>query len=127
SRAGLEENLRRFGAGRATILEGDSFEVLEGGALGDRRVGVYYYDGAHDYDAQMRGLRAVEPWRPAGGGARGAPHPRAGAGGAAPGPAAVWGRGRRARGARLAGAAAGPRHRPLGQVEPVRAAQRLDD
>jgi protein O-GlcNAc transferase len=62
SRAGLEENLRRFGAGRATILEGDSFEVLEGGALGDRRVGVYYYDGAHDYDSQVRGLRAVEPW-----------------------------------------------------------------
>lgn len=62
SRAGLEENLRRFGAERATILEGDAFEVLEGGALGDRRVGVYYYDGPHDYDSQLRGLRAVEPW-----------------------------------------------------------------
>jgi predicted O-methyltransferase YrrM len=62
SRAGLEANLREFGAERATILEGDAFDVLEGGALGDRRVGVYYYDGAHDYDSQVRGLRAVEPW-----------------------------------------------------------------
>jgi predicted O-methyltransferase YrrM len=62
SRAGLEENLRRFGCDGATILEGDAFEVLEGGALGDRRVGVYYYDGAHDYDSQVRGMRAVEPW-----------------------------------------------------------------
>ena len=62
SRAGLEANLREFGVERATILEGDAFAVLESGALGDRRVGVYYYDGAHDYDSQMRGLRAVEPW-----------------------------------------------------------------
>jgi predicted O-methyltransferase YrrM len=62
SRAGLEATLREFGVERATILEGDAFVVLEGGALGDRRVGVYYYDGAHDYDSQMRGLRAVEPW-----------------------------------------------------------------
>jgi protein O-GlcNAc transferase len=62
SRAGLEESLRRFGAEGATILEGDAFEVLEGGALGDRIVGVYYYDGPHDYDSQVRGVRAVEPW-----------------------------------------------------------------
>ena len=63
SRAGLEENLRRFGAETATILEGDALEVIEGGALGDRRVGVYYYDGPHDYDSQVRGLRSIEPWR----------------------------------------------------------------
>jgi hypothetical protein len=62
SRAGLDESLRRFGAERATILEGDAFEVLDGGALGDRRVGVYYYDGPHDYDSQLRGLRGIEPW-----------------------------------------------------------------
>jgi hypothetical protein len=62
SREGLEENLRRFGSGEATILEGDAFELLEGGALGDRRVGVYYYDGPHGYEEQLRGLRAVEPW-----------------------------------------------------------------
>ena len=62
SRAGLEENLRRFDAEGATILEGDAFEVLEGGQLGDRRVGVYYFDGPHDYDSVVRGLRAVAPW-----------------------------------------------------------------
>ena len=62
SREGLEENLRRFGLEGATILEGDAFEVIEGGLLGDRRVGVYYYDGPHDYDSQVRGLRAIEPW-----------------------------------------------------------------
>jgi protein O-GlcNAc transferase len=62
SREGLEENLRRFGAEGATILEGDAFELIEGGALADRRVGVYYYDGPHDYDSQVRGLRAIEPW-----------------------------------------------------------------
>jgi predicted O-methyltransferase YrrM len=62
SREGLEANLRAFEAEGATILEGDAFELLEGGALGDRRVGVYYFDGPHDYDSQVRGLRAVEPW-----------------------------------------------------------------
>ena len=62
SREGLEENVRRFGLEGATILEGDAFEVIEGGLLGDRRVGVYYYDGPHDYDSQVRGLRAIEPW-----------------------------------------------------------------
>jgi hypothetical protein len=62
SRAGLEESLARFGADSATILEGDAFELIEGGALGDRRVGVYYWDGPHDYDGQRRGMRAIEPW-----------------------------------------------------------------
>lgn len=62
SRAGLEETLRRFGADRATILEGDAFALLERGSLGDRRVGVYYYDGSHAYEHQLRGLRAIEPW-----------------------------------------------------------------
>ena len=33
-----------------------------GGALGDRRVGVYYYDAAHDYRSQVRGLRLIEPY-----------------------------------------------------------------
>jgi protein O-GlcNAc transferase len=62
SREGLEENLRRFGLEGATILEGDAFEVIEGGSLGDRRVGVYYFDGPHDYESQVRGLQAIEPW-----------------------------------------------------------------
>ena len=62
TRAGLEESLRQFGEERATILEGDAFELVEGGALGDRRVGVWYYDGPHDHASQLRGLRMVEPW-----------------------------------------------------------------
>jgi len=61
-RTALEENLRRFGAEGATIIEGDAFEVLEGEGLGDRKVGVYYYDGPHDHDSQVRGLRSVESW-----------------------------------------------------------------
>src|SRR5436305_7197000 len=35
-RGALEENLRRFGTNRATILEGDAFEVLDAGRPGDR-------------------------------------------------------------------------------------------
>jgi Methyltransferase domain len=62
SREGLEQSLERFAAENATILEGDAFELIEGGALADRRVGVYYWDGPHDYDGQLRGMRAVEPW-----------------------------------------------------------------
>jgi hypothetical protein len=61
SRSGLEESIARFGS-TATIIEGDAFEVIGGGLLGDRRVGVYYWDGPHDYDGQMRGTRAIEPW-----------------------------------------------------------------
>jgi len=61
SRKQLEANLRRHGLGGHTILEGDAFRLLGGGALGDRRVGVYYYDAAHDYQSQVRGLRLIEP------------------------------------------------------------------
>jgi hypothetical protein len=62
SREGLEQSLARFGAESATILEGDAFDLIEGGALAGRRVGVYYWDGPHDYDGQLRGMRAIEPW-----------------------------------------------------------------
>jgi predicted O-methyltransferase YrrM len=62
SRKLLEANLRRYGLAGHTILEGDAFKLLRGGALGDRRVGVYYYDAAHDYRSQLRGLRLIEPY-----------------------------------------------------------------
>jgi len=62
SRAALEENLRRFGVSGATILEGDTLEVLRGAALAGRSVGVFYYDACHDYDAQLEALRLVEPY-----------------------------------------------------------------
>jgi predicted O-methyltransferase YrrM len=55
SRERLDANL---GGAGYTILEGDAFEILP--AL-DRRVGAYYYDAAHDYDSQVRGLELVEP------------------------------------------------------------------
>ena len=63
SREQLEANLSRFGLdGRATILEGDAFELLRGGALEGRRAGVYYYDAAHSYEQQLDGLVLAEPY-----------------------------------------------------------------
>lgn len=63
SRAGLERTLREYGVeARVTILEGDAFDLLEAGALGDARVGVYYWDAAHDREAVSSGLALVAPW-----------------------------------------------------------------
>ncbi len=63
SRAQLDENLLRAGLdGLATIVEGDVFELIPAGVLGDRRVGVWYYDAAHDYESQVQGLRIIEPY-----------------------------------------------------------------
>ena len=63
SRDELERNLARFGfEGRVTIHEGDAFELLPGGVLGGRRVGVYYYDAAHTYEQQLDGLVLAEPY-----------------------------------------------------------------
>ena len=56
----LEANLRRYGLSGYTILEGDAFEALRAGVLEGRRVGVYYYDAAHDYESQLEALRLVE-------------------------------------------------------------------
>ena len=62
-RADLDENLRRFGLdGKATVVEGDVFELLRGGALLGPRVGVWYYDAAHGYEQTLNGLRLVEPY-----------------------------------------------------------------
>lgn len=62
SRTALEANLAGFGAGGAAILEGDVFELLRGGALAGRKVGVWFYDAAHAYEAQLDALRLVEPY-----------------------------------------------------------------
>jgi predicted O-methyltransferase YrrM len=63
TRRTLERNLEGYGlAGRPTIVEGDAFELVPGGALDGRRVGVYYYDNGHAYEQQLEGLRMVEPW-----------------------------------------------------------------
>ena len=58
----LHANLARFGLDGATVLEGDAFELIGGGALAGRRVGAYYYDAAHGYEEHLRGLEIVEPF-----------------------------------------------------------------
>jgi len=63
SRQQLAVNLERVGLGGIpTILEGDVFEIVPAGALGERRIGAWYYDAAHDYDSQLQGLRIAEPY-----------------------------------------------------------------
>jgi predicted O-methyltransferase YrrM len=57
----IEANLARFGLGVPEIVVGDAFELVPGGALGDTRIGVWYYDAAHSFEAQVDGLRIAEP------------------------------------------------------------------
>jgi predicted O-methyltransferase YrrM len=57
----VEANLERFGVSRPEILVGDAFELVPSGALGDVSIGVWYYDAAHSYEAQVEGLRIAEP------------------------------------------------------------------
>ena len=57
----VEANLERFGVPRPEILVGDVFELVREGALDGVPVGVWYYDAAHDYEAQIEGLRIAEP------------------------------------------------------------------
>jgi len=58
----VEANLARFGLPTPTLVEGDAFELLRGGALRGKRVGVYYWDAAHGYEEQLEGLGLVEPY-----------------------------------------------------------------
>jgi predicted O-methyltransferase YrrM len=60
SRAQLETNLRSFGREPPEILEGDVLELLEGGALAGRNIGVCYWDLLHKYEPQLAGLRLLE-------------------------------------------------------------------
>jgi predicted O-methyltransferase YrrM len=62
SRDRLRDNLDAFGCAHATVLEGDVFDVLATGALAGRCIGVYYYDAAHEFEQQLKGLRLVEPY-----------------------------------------------------------------
>jgi predicted O-methyltransferase YrrM len=61
SLAKVEANLARYGLGRPEILVGDAFELVPAGALDGARIGVWYYDAAHSYEAQLDGLRIAEP------------------------------------------------------------------
>ena len=63
TREQLDENLDRFGLqGVPIVLVGDVFELVRDGVLEGRRVGVWYYDAAHDYESQVEGLRIAEPY-----------------------------------------------------------------
>jgi protein O-GlcNAc transferase len=57
----IEANLARFGLEAPEIIVGDAFELVPVGALGDTRIGVWYYDAAHSFEAQIEGLRIAEP------------------------------------------------------------------
>jgi predicted O-methyltransferase YrrM len=57
----VRANLARFGLPTPEILVGDAFELVPGGALGDARIGLWYYDAAHDHESQLEGLRIAEP------------------------------------------------------------------
>jgi predicted O-methyltransferase YrrM len=57
----IEANLARFGLGVPELIVGDAFELVPAGALGDTRIGVWYYDAAHSFEAQIEGLRIAEP------------------------------------------------------------------
>jgi len=58
---GVTANLAQFGLERPEILVGDAFDLVPGGALEDVPIGVWYYDAAHSYEAQLEGLRIAEP------------------------------------------------------------------
>lgn len=56
----FDATVASFGSTDATVIEGDAFEVLDSELLGDRRVGVLFWDADHTHEGQLRGLRAAE-------------------------------------------------------------------
>lgn len=57
----VHANLARFGLTPPEIVVGDAFELVPAGALRDVPIGIWYYDAAHSYEAQVQGLRIAEP------------------------------------------------------------------
>ena len=57
----VHANLARFGLTPPEIVVGDAFELVPAGALQDVPIGIWYYDAAHSYEAQLEGLRIAEP------------------------------------------------------------------
>ncbi len=53
--------MRATGSSQPELVVGDAFELVPAGALADTRIGVWYYDAAHSYEAQLDGLRIAEP------------------------------------------------------------------
>ncbi len=58
----VHANLARYGLAPPELIVGDAFELVPAGALSETKVGVWYYDAAHSYEAQVGGLRIAEPW-----------------------------------------------------------------
>ena len=57
----VHANLAQFDLVAPEIVVGDAFELVPAGALGNVSIGVWYYDAAHSYEAQLEGLRIAEP------------------------------------------------------------------
>ena len=57
----VHANLAQFDLVAPEIVVGDAFELVPAGALGHVSIGVWYYDAAHSYEAQLEGLRIAEP------------------------------------------------------------------
>jgi predicted O-methyltransferase YrrM len=57
----VRANLARYGLALPELIAGDAFELVPAGALRDVAIGVWYYDAAHSYEAQVEGLRIAEP------------------------------------------------------------------
>jgi len=58
----IKENFGRHDLSLPELLVGDAFELVPGGALEGTDVGVWYYDAAHSFDAQVEGFRMAEPY-----------------------------------------------------------------
>jgi protein O-GlcNAc transferase len=61
-RAELERNLVRFGVRRRVELLDVAFERHFLETVAERRIGVYFYDAAHDYRSQLLGLLLAAPF-----------------------------------------------------------------
>lgn len=61
-RAELERNLERFGVRSRVELVDAAFERHFLEAPAERRIGVYFYDAAHDYRSQLLGLLLAAPF-----------------------------------------------------------------
>lgn len=64
NRSIVEARLRRHASGNATLLDRDFEQALLALPLhlGERRIGVYFVDGPHDYRSQLLCLELARPW-----------------------------------------------------------------
>lgn len=56
----VRANVARFGLREPEIVVGDAFQLVPAGVLADTKVGVWYYDADHSFEAQLDGLRIAE-------------------------------------------------------------------